>query len=46
FRDDNVPELPFSRLDSRNPEDLWQWMDRNRAAGIESLAIPHNSNGS
>ncbi len=46
FRDDNVPDLPFSRLDSRNPEDLWQWMDRNRAAGIESLAIPHNSNGS
>jgi hypothetical protein len=46
FRDDNVPDLPFSRLDSRNPEDLWQWMDRNRASGIESLAIPHNSNGS
>ncbi|MFT6058291.1 MAG: hypothetical protein ACJAS2_002585 [Pseudohongiellaceae bacterium] len=46
FRDDNVPDLPFSRLDSKNPEDLWQWMDRNRAAGIESLAIPHNSNGS
>ena len=46
FRDDNVPDLPFSRLDSRNPEDLWQWMDRNRAAGIESLAIPHNSTGS
>jgi hypothetical protein len=46
FRDDNVPDLPFSRLDSRNPEDLWKWMDRNRAEGIESLAIPHNSNGS
>ncbi len=46
FRGDTAPELPFSRLDSSNPEDLWQWMDNNRAAGFESLAIPHNSNGS
>ena len=46
FRDDIAPELPFSRLDSSNPEDLWAWMDNNRANGIESLAIPHNSNGS
>lgn len=46
FRGDVAPELPFSRLDSANPEDLWEWMDSNRADGIESLAIPHNSNGS
>ena len=46
FKDDNVPDLPFSRLDSSNPEDLWGWMDGNREQGIESLAIPHNSNGS
>ncbi|MCH8256547.1 MAG: DUF3604 domain-containing protein [Proteobacteria bacterium] len=46
FRGGVAPELPFSRLDSQNPEDLWQWMDANRAAGIESLASPHNSNGS
>jgi hypothetical protein len=47
FRDtDNLPELPFSRLNSRNPEGLWGWMDTLRARGIESLAIPHNSNGS
>ena len=46
FRGSAVPELPFSRLDSFNPEDLWAWMDRNREAGIEALAIPHNSNGS
>ena len=46
FRGSAVPEVPFSRLDSFNPEELWAWMDRNREAGIEALAIPHNSNGS
>jgi len=46
FRGDTAPEIPYSRLDSTNPEDLWAWMDEQRAAGIESLAIPHNSNGS
>lgn len=44
FRDSVVPEVPFSRIDSDDPQDLWSWMDSNRAAGIESLAIPHNSN--
>lgn len=39
-----VPELPFSALDSSKPEDLWQSMEENRARGIQSLAIPHNSN--
>jgi len=43
---DDLPEIPFSRLNSRNPEGLWDWMDDLRAKGIESLAIPHNSNGS
>ena len=46
FRGDKVPSIPYSRLDSLNPEDLWAWMDTNREQGIESLAIPHNSNGS
>ena len=46
FRGSAAPEAPFSRLDSFNPEELWAWMDRNREAGIEALAIPHNSNGS
>ncbi|MCP4749964.1 MAG: DUF3604 domain-containing protein, partial [Proteobacteria bacterium] len=41
-----LPAVPFSRFHSRNPEGLWDWMDGLRAQGIESLAIPHNSNGS
>ena len=44
FRDSRVPDIPFSRIDSDDPQDLWSWMDANRANGIESLAIPHNSN--
>jgi len=47
FQDaDKLPAVPFSSLHSRNPEDLWDWMDGLRDEGIESLAIPHNSNGS
>ena len=43
---DNIPDVPFSRFHSQNPEDLWAWMDDLRGKGVESLAIPHNSNGS
>ena len=46
FRGSTVPDLPFSSFDSLNPEDLWQWMDAQRELGNESLAIPHNANGS
>jgi hypothetical protein len=47
FRDtDRLPAVPFSRFNSQNPEGLWDWMDGLRDKGIESLAIPHNSNGS
>ena len=47
FKDSNkLPAVPFSRLNSQNPEGLWDWMDSLRGQGIESLAIPHNSNGS
>ena len=43
---DRIPAVPFSRFHSQNPEGLWDWMDGLREQGIESLAIPHNSNGS
>jgi len=43
---DRLPREPFSRFHSVNPEDLWDWMDELRAMGVESLSIPHNSNGS
>jgi hypothetical protein len=43
---DRLPEIPFSRFHSQNPEGLWHWMDELRGQGIDSLAIPHNSNGS
>lgn len=47
FRDaDKLPAVPFSRFHDQNPEGLWDWMDNLRDNGIESLAIPHNSNGS
>lgn len=43
---DKLPREPFSRFHSVNPEDLWDWMDELREMGIESMSIPHNSNGS
>ena len=43
---ETLPREPFSRLHSNNPEDLWDWIDELRSKGVESLAIPHNSNGS
>ncbi len=46
FRGAQAPDLPFSRLDSTNPERLWEWMDALRDRGIDSLAIPHAAHGS
>ena len=40
----NLPDKIFSRLDSMNPEPLWEWMNGLRENGVDSLAIPHNSN--
>jgi hypothetical protein len=45
FRDcTHIPEMPYSALDSWHPEDLWKWMDAQRKAGNELLAISHNAN--
>ena len=45
FRDcAKVPAMPYSALDSAHPEDLWNWMDTQRKAGNELLAISHNAN--
>jgi hypothetical protein len=40
----HVPAMPFSALDSVDPNDLWIWMDGQRKAGNELLAISHNAN--
>ncbi len=39
-----VPQVPFTPLDSTDPRELWRWMDGQRAAGNELLAISHNAN--
>ena len=41
---DHVPDYPFSALDSKLPTELWHWMDAQRKAGNELLAISHNAN--
>jgi hypothetical protein len=46
FRDLNVPDMPFSALDSNDEEKLWAWMAEQERKGSKLLAIPHNSNGS
>jgi len=45
FRDaQKVPDLPFSAMDSTKPEDLWTYLEKQRARGNDNLAIPHNGN--
>lgn len=39
-----VPDMPFSSLESTDPSELWSWMDRQRKAGNELVAISHNAN--
>lgn len=45
FRDtEHLPDMPFTYFDSGDPQDLWKWMDAERAKGATLLAIPHNGN--
>ena len=44
FRDEQVPELPFTSFDSNDEEELWAWMTEQEAQGSRLFAIPHNSN--
>lgn len=44
FRGDKVSEIPFSSFDSQDPEALWNWMELQKAQGIDLMAIPHNGN--
>ncbi|MDE2368813.1 MAG: DUF3604 domain-containing protein [Burkholderiales bacterium] len=39
-----IPLAPFTSLDSTDPQDLWNWLDGQRKAGHEVLAISHNGN--
>ena len=45
FVGDKAP-LPFSSADSGKPEDLWTYLEKNRALGMDAIAIPHNANAS
>src|SRR4029077_17521209 len=40
----HVPPAPFSALASPDPTLLWKWMDEQRRAGNDLLAISHNAN--
>ena len=44
FRSNKNLPVPFSYFDSQRPEELWKWMDAQRAKGTQLLAIPHNGN--
>ncbi len=44
YKGDKISTIPFSSFDSQDPEQLWKWMEKEKAKGIDLIAIPHNSN--
>ncbi len=46
FRDDKVPAIPFTAMDSDKPEDLWSAMESWRDQGMTVFAMSHNGNAS
>ena len=46
FNSSKASIRPWTRIDSINPEDLWTWQDKLRDKGVDTISIPHNSNGS
>jgi hypothetical protein len=44
FRSNQVPEIPFSSIDSNRPEDLWKFLEGQGEHGRVAMAIPHNPN--
>ena len=44
FRNDNVPDSPFSYFEAPSVEELWDLLEQNCTGNCEFLAIPHNSN--
>ena len=47
FKDENVPELPYSYFDEPYPEDLWARLQTgciDANTGCDVLTIPHNTN--
>ncbi|HEX3887655.1 MAG TPA: DUF3604 domain-containing protein [Phenylobacterium sp.] len=45
FNADHAPE-PFTSAQSKRPEDLWTFLEKVRAGGIDVIAIPHNADAS
>jgi hypothetical protein len=43
FNADHAPQ-PFTSADSVRPEDLWSYLEKTRATGVDAIAIPHNGN--
>ncbi len=44
YRGNKGPRVPFSSLNSENPEDLWSALEAQRKQDLDNIAIPHNGN--